>query len=310
MIKDIKEEGKVVLTCLIAKCDKGKTTKNMPYLSLVLEDSSGTLDAKFWNVTEQQISDYKAGMVVEARGDVIVYRNAFQFRVQSLTPLPEEDIATFVRQAPMTTAEMKEQIQTWIDQMKDEDLKTVVQAILSDKEKDFYSYPAATRNHHNFVGGLAYHSICMVRLALAIQQLYPWLDQDLLVAGVLMHDVGKTEELSSPVLPEYTPEGNLLGHISMMNTIIDRKAHELGLQDKECVLLLKHMVLSHHGKMEFGSPVLPMTAEAEVLATIDNLDARLYMIKDSLDNTVDGAFGPRNFALDNRMFYKRKKEDE
>jgi 3'-5' exoribonuclease len=125
-----------------------------------------------------------------------------------------------------------------------------------------------------------------------------------------MHDIGKIEELSSPVLPEYTAAGNLLGHISMMNTMIDRVAHELSVQDSESIMLLKHMVLSHHGKMEYGSPVLPMTPEAEVLATIDNLDARLFMMKDSLDQTLPGAFGPRVFALENRMIYKRKKEDK
>ena len=310
MIKDIQGEGKAVITALISKCDKGKTTKNMPYLSMVLEDSSGSIDAKFWNVTEQQLNEFKAGMIVEAKGDVIVYRNAYQFRVQSLEEKPDQDISEYVRHAPMSQQEMRNQINDWLEDMKDQDLVKVVKKILEENEKEFYTYPAATRNHHNFVGGLAYHSICMVRLALSIHLLYPWLDVDLLVAGVLMHDIGKIEELSSPVLPEYTAAGNLLGHISMMNTTIDRVAHELSVQDSESIMLLKHMVLSHHGKMEYGSPVLPMTPEAEVLATIDNLDARLFMMKDSLDQTLPGAFGPRVFALENRMIYKRKKEDK
>ncbi|MBP3853333.1 MAG: HD domain-containing protein [Erysipelotrichaceae bacterium] len=310
MIKDIKEAGKVTLQAVIAKCDKGKTTKNMPYLSLVLEDASGTIDAKYWNVTEQQINEFKAGMVVLVKGDVIVYRNAFQFRVQSIEPLPEEDASQYVRHAPMSQEQMKEQIETWIRDMKDPVLVQMIQTILKKNEHDFYTYPAATRNHHNFVGGLAYHSISMVRLACSIQALYPWLDKDLLIAGVLMHDIGKIEEYSSPVLPEYTPKGNLLGHISIMNTVIDRTAHELGLQEEESVLLLEHMVLSHHGKTEFGSPVVPMIPEAEVLSTIDNLDARLFMMKESLEKTMPGAFGPRVFALENRMIYKRKKEEE
>ena len=121
-----------------------------------------------------------------------------------------------------------------------------------------------------------------------------------------LYVVGKIEELSSAVLPEYTIEGNLLGHISIMSARVDRVAHQLNIQDKESVMLIKHMILSHHGKMEFGSPVLPMIPEAEVLSLVDNLDARIVMMKNSLDQTVPGEFGPRVFALENRMIYHRK----
>ena len=160
------------------------------------------------------------------------------------------------------------------------------------------------------MGGLAYHSISMARIALDICRQYTFLDKGLLIAGILMHDVGKIDELSGPVLPEYTNEGNLLGHISIMNNRLDRVAEKLGVNDKECVLLLKHMVLAHHGKMEFGSPVLPMIPEAEVLTLLDNLDARMYMMKQSLDTTQPGHFGPRVFALEGRMIYHRKGEAE
>lgn len=146
----------------------------------------------------------------------------------------------------------------------------------------------------------------MVELCLMIAKQYPWLDKDLLISGTLLHDIGKIEELSSAVLPEYTIEGNLLGHISIMSARVDRVAHQLNIQDKESVMLIKHMILSHHGKMEFGSPVLPMIPEAEVLSLVDNLDARIVMMKNSLDQTVPGEFGPRVFALENRMIYHRK----
>ena len=186
----------------------------------------------------------------------------------------------------------------------------MVEEVLEETKDLFYTYPAATRNHHNFVGGLAYHSISMARVGLDICRQYSFLDKGLLIAGILMHDVGKIDELSGPVLPEYTNEGNLLGHISIMNNRLDRVAEKLGVNDKECVLLLKHMILAHHGKMEFGSPVLPMIPEAEVLTLLDNLDARMYMMKQSLDTTQPGHFGPRVFALEGRMIYHRKGEDE
>lgn len=308
MINEIDKEGKIEIPCLITKCDKGKTTKGTPYLSLTLEDSSGVLDAKFWNLTDEQVDLYKVGMVVEASGDVIIHKNALQLRVRTLKELEDRDMTEFVRQAPMTKQEMKEEVESYLSTIQDESLYMVTKTILEEKDTEYYTYSAATKNHHNFVGGLAYHSLSMLKMALAICELYPWLDRDLIICGTLLHDVGKIEELSSPVLPEYTVVGNLIGHISIMGNYIDRVAHELNLEKEESVLLLKHMILSHHGKTEFGSPVLPMIPEAEVLTTIDNLDSRMFMMKQSIDATQPGEFGPRVFALENRMIYRRKEK--
>ncbi|MDM8292478.1 3'-5' exoribonuclease YhaM family protein [Faecalicoccus pleomorphus] len=309
MIKDIVKEGPITLECLIARCERGKTAKNTPYLSLALEDSSGTLDAKFWNLTEEMIAQYTTGMVVEAHGDILFHRNAKQLRVRKLIPLEGKNVNDYVQNAPMSKTEMEEEIMEVVLAMKNEMLQKIVLRILDQKQEEFYSYPAATKNHHNFVGGLAYHTLCMLHMAKHVVSEYTWLDADLLYAGVLLHDVGKTVELSQPVLPEYTMEGNLLGHISIMASYIDQKAREEGIQDEECVTLLKHMILSHHGKMEFGSPVLPMIPEAEVLNLLDNLDSRLYMMKQSLEQTKPGQFGPRVFALENRMIYRKKGEE-
>lgn len=309
MIKDIVKEGPITLECLIARCERGKTAKNTPYLSLALEDSSGTLDAKFWNLTEEMIAQYTTGMVVEAHGDILFHRNAIQLRVRKLIPLEGKNVNDYVQNAPMSKTEMEEEIMEVVLAMKNEMLQKVVLRILDQKQEEFYSYPAATKNHHNFVGGLAYHTLCMLHMAKHVVSEYTWLDADLLYAGVLLHDVGKTIELSQPVLPEYTMEGNLLGHISIMASSIDQIAREEGVQDEECVTLLKHMILSHHGKMEFGSPVLPMIPEAEVLNLLDNLDSRLYMMKQSLEQTKPGQFGPRVFALENRMIYRKKGEE-
>ena len=310
MIKDIHEEGKISLLCLITRCEKGKTQKDTPYLSLNLEDASGMLDAKYWNLTEEQVNKYKVGMVVEANGEIIVHRGAIQLKVRTLVPKPEEDMTKYIRQAPMTREQMESSISTLIKQMKEGPLKQVLTTILEEYKEEYYSYPAATKNHHAFPGGLAYHSLCMANMALYINDLYPWLDLDLLIAGTLLHDVGKIKELTQSLLPEYSVEGNLLGHISIMTCMIDEVANTLGLQEEEDILLLKHMILSHHGKMEYGSPVTPMIPEAEVLSILDNLDARLFMMKESIDATQPGQFGPRVFALENRMLYRRKKEQE
>lgn len=306
MIKDIQEEGKICIPCLITRCDKAKTVKGTPYLSLTLEDSSGVLDAKFWNLTEEQVDSYTVGMIVQATGDIIIHKNAIQLKVRTLKALEDEKITDYVRQAPMSVKDMKEEINSILNQVEDTDLQILTQTILENVGEDYYSYSAAKKNHHNYIGGLAYHSLSMMRLSLKICELYPYLDTDLLICACLLHDIGKIEEFSSPVLPEYTAKGNLIGHISIFSSYLDRISYELEIQDKESVLLLKHMILSHHGKMEFGSPVVPMIPEAEVLATVDNLDSRLFMMKQSIDVTKPGEFGPRLFALENRMVYHRK----
>ncbi len=309
MISELKE-GPVVIKGLITKSDAGKTNKNVPYLNIILEDASGTLDSKFWNLTEETVKLWKTGMVVEAKGDLILYRNVPQLRIRSLKELPEENVADYVRSAPRSRQEMEEEMDRIISDMKNPIIRDVTREVLELKRDDFFSYPAAVRNHHNFPGGLAYHTLCMADLAGEVARRYPFLDPDLLMAGVILHDLGKVTELSSPVLPEYTPAGNLIGHISIVNNLIDRVAVILETEESEEVMLLKHMVLSHHGKHEYGSPVLPMIPEAEVLNLIDNLDARMVMMHNALEDTTPGTFGPRIFALDNRMLYRRKGEDK
>lgn len=308
MIEDLKE-GKAELDALITKADIGRTAKNIPYLSLNLEDSSGILDAKFWNLTEEQAASFHPGDVVHVKGDLIYHRNAAQLRVRTMQILEDADMSDYVRQAPMHRKEMEQEIDALIATLKNPVIHSLVSALMEENREGFFTYPAAVRNHHSFVGGLAYHTLSMARLAEAILPVYPFLNRDLLVAGVILHDMGKIEEYTQPVLPEYSPAGNLIGHISIMSSQIDRMAYLMDLHESEEVMLLKHMVLSHHGKMEYGSPVLPMIPEAEILTLIDNIDARMVMMKSALDAILPGTFGPRIFALDNRMLYRRIFDD-
>lgn len=309
MIQDLQQEGKVTLPCLITKADTGRTAKNAPYISLILEDASGILDAKFWNVTEEETKRWKSGMVVEASGDLIRYRNAWQLRVRGLKQI-EGNPVDYVRNAPVPREQMKQEINALIADMTNPVIKDVVSELIGMVETDYYTYPAAVRNHHNFPGGLAWHSLSMARLAKSVLAQYDWLDYDLLIGGVLIHDVAKTIEYSTAILPEYTVQGNLIGHISMAGNLIDRVAVALDVEDTEEVMLLKHMVLSHHGQHEYGSPVLPMTAEAEVLTLLDNLDSRMFMIHEAIEEIAPGTFGPKHFALDGRMFYRKMWNDE
>ena len=153
------------------------------------------------------------------------------------------------------------------------------------------------------MSGLAYHVVSMLDLAKAIAMLYPSLNKDLLYAGVILHDLGKVMELSGPVSTVYTVEGNLLGHITIMITEIGKAADELDIKAEE-IMILQHLVLSHHGKAEWGSPKPPLVREAEVLHYIDNIDAKINMMDRALEKVNPGEFTERVFALDNRSFYK------
>ena len=170
------------------------------------------------------------------------------------------------------------------------------------------TYPAATRNHHEYASGLLYHTTSMLRVAEALSKIYS-VNTSFLYAGIIMHDIGKTLELSGPILPKYTMAGKLLGHISIINAEIAKVCEQLGVNGETSVLL-QHMILSHHGQYDFGSPVLPMTKEAELLHFIDNIDSRMNAIDKALAVIDEGEFTSRQFALEDRNFYKPLNRDD
>ena len=159
------------------------------------------------------------------------------------------------------------------------------------------------KNHHDFVSGLATHVLGMLHMADALCKQYILLNRDLLIAGVILHDIGKLIELSGAVVTDYTKEGKLLGHISIMQSKVEEKAKQLGYTGEE-VLLLRHMILAHHGQYAYGSPVLPMIPEAEMLYLLDNMDARMQSMEKALAPIEPGGFTPRIFAMENRFLYK------
>lgn len=306
-IKELYDGYKGELKAMIISVNRGVTAKGAPYLSFVFQDKSGSIDAKYWNVSEELLHRFEPGMLVVMSGDVLCHQKQLQFRVQQMKELDETaNVADYVKEGPVSQQELRENIQLYIDDITNTVMKQLVCGILQDHEKDFFEYPAATRNHHDFFSGLATHVLGMLQLAEQLCHLYPLLDKDLLYSGVILHDVGKTVELSGAIVSEYTTQGKLLGHISIMQAEVLAKAKELGVEDSEETMLLRHMILSHHGVYEYGSPVLPMVPEAEMLHMIDNIDARMNTLSKALEPVQDGGFTQRVFALENRSFYKSR----
>lgn len=296
----------VQLYLLVKSQTKGIASNGKAFLTLILQDKSGDIEAKFWDASSEDEQTYQPQTIVQVAGEIHEYRGRLQLKLKQIRPTNEQDgveVGDLLERAPLAVQEMQDIVTQYIFDMKNPSIQRITRHLVKKVEKDFFLYPAATKNHHEFVSGLAYHVVSMLQLAKSIADLYPSLDRDLLYAGVILHDLGKVQELSGPVATSYTVEGNLLGHINIMVEQISQAAIELSIDGEE-VMILKHLVLSHHGKAEWGSPKPPMVKEAEILHYIDNIDAKMNMLDRALERVKPGEFSERVFALDNRNFYK------
>lgn len=312
-IKDMKcGLDNVEFTAMISHVTVGKTNgaNKSNYLSIVFQDETGNIDAKLWNASDENIKCLTVGAVVRAKGDIIKYSDDRQMKIISIDNVSyqESQQVQFLAKAPIDPDQIMENIMEYVKRISNMKLYTITKHLIEQNFEKLKMYPAASRNHHEFVSGLAFHTLSMLRIADSLVVIYPQLNSDLIYAGILLHDLGKTVELSGPVVPSYTLEGKLLGHISISQAMIYDAAKELNIEGEE-IVLLQHMVLSHHGKNEYGSPVLPQIREAEIVYLIDNIDARMHMLDKALEQVEPGEYSKRVFALENRMIYKPKMYD-
>ena len=294
------------LFLLIKQSTKGITQQGSPFMTLILQDKSGDIEAKLWDTGEEQERMYAAATIVKVGGEIHEYRGKHQLRIKSIRPAKDEEgvtLSDLVPSAAKSKEVLFEELLQYFFEMKNPHIQRITRHLIKKHQTDILVYPAATRNHHDYVSGLLDHVVSMLKLGKALAELYPSLNKDLLYAGIILHDVGKVVELSGPIATQYTVEGNLLGHITIMVNEIAKAAEELGIEGEE-VTLLQHMVLSHHGKEEWGSPKRPMLKEAEILHYIDNIDAKMNMLDRAMSKTAPGEFTERIFPLDNRSFYK------
>lgn len=313
LISEFEENETILTPLMVFQTTKGIANNGSPYLSVLFQDKTGQIEAKVWDVKPEQAQMYQPGHIGWVKGEILKYRNSFQLKIQEFKPVDPskiKDMGRFIQTSEIALEELKSVVYEAIGQIEYLPLRILVDTMIRENEEKFFTYPAASKNHHDFMSGLATHVFGMLKLGNAICDIYPMLNRDLIIAGILMHDLGKTVELSGAILTEYTVEGRLLGHISIMQAMIAQQAIALGMEHDESVMLLRHMVLSHHGEYEYGSPVLPLIPEAEILTYIDNIDARINMMDKSLANVEPGSFAPRVFSLENRTFYKAKFDKE
>lgn len=307
-VKDFNEGERIECDLMISSLVKGTTNSGSPYLSLSIQDYTKAIDAKLWDVKPELAEQLEVGKVYKFNLEIIKYKNNLQAKVLRVLPISQEgiDMDEYVFRSPVSKDVLRQAIQEGINQIQNNSIARIVSSMLNYYANDVYEYPAASKIHHNFIGGLATHTSGMLKIGEALCSIYPIIDKDYLMAGIILHDLGKIEELTSSVVTEYSLPGKLLGHISIMDARLAQIGKELNLEDSEELLIIRHMILAHHGEYEFGSPVRPSTLEAEILTYIDNIDAKINIIDKALSEVKEGEFSQKQFAMDNRVFYKHK----
>ncbi|MCR8630690.1 3'-5' exoribonuclease YhaM family protein [Paenibacillus radicis (ex Xue et al. 2023)] len=303
--------GFYLLKELEVKQTNGTPAKD--YFDIVLCDSSGQISAKYWDVTTTDKETFFPMGLVKVQGIAHTYREKLQVKITKIRKANDDDgitLTDFIRSAPILPIDLVYTIKQVLEDITDLEIKKIVAYCVSKVEEKLMHYPAAKTHHHAYFAGLAYHMVRMLEIGDFICKQRPFLNADLLKAGIILHDIAKPEEMIAQmgIVSEYSVQGKLLGHIAMASSWITEAAIRCDIDlQSERVLALQHLVLSHHNLGEWGSPVQPQTAEAVALHHIDALDAKLQMVEDAIDVLPDTeSWTPLIRGLENKPVYRMK----
>ncbi|ATZ17112.1 3'-5' exoribonuclease [Williamsoniiplasma luminosum] len=323
-IKEITADNKNVnLIARIEKVNVLTGANGQNYMIVHLVDNTGRLEARKWIVTEADKTKIKPNNIIELiDATTSEFRGQLQAKINGYNILEQEDllklgidVKEFVIIAPIDIEKDFLDLMKILNSLENEVYKNITLALIKKYEHEFKTYPAAMNIHHNVESGLFWHSYTLVKNALAIKPFYTYanIDWELLIAGSILHDIGKIIELLDVNGSDYSLEGKLIGHISIGNAEIAQVAKDLNYLDLEnnltnkYVTLLQHMVLASHGKNEYGSPTEPVIIEAVILSTFDSLDARIYRINDEIGKVDLDSWTNRLPSEEGKMFLKHKK---
>ena len=302
-LAEIKRDDRFEGYLIVRSAEQRASANGKNYLDMTLADKTGSINAKMWDGTVQPPL---AGSIVKVRATGNEFNGRMQLRVEKIRAAESRDavdMSTLIPCAPRDPREMREEIIRAADHIADKDLRLITCELLDRAGDKLLTFPAAS--------GLLHHMTTMLRTANAIMSVYPQLNPSLLTAGVIVHDLAKIDEMDADTLglvSDYSVDGKLLGHI-VRGVVNIQLAAEKTKASPAKALLLQHMVLSHHGIPDYGSPIAPKFPEAEVLNTIDTLDARLFEMDEALSRAMPGGFSEKVWGLDNRQLY-RIPEDE
>jgi 3'-5' exoribonuclease len=253
------------------------------YLALSLSDKTGAMEGRMWDDIGSAVETCGAGCYVKVQGQIQKYQGKFQITLSKLRLAAEQEVeaADFVPTTRFDVGEMWAELRGYVDGFANAELKRLVFAFLDDERigAAYRAAPAAKMLHHAWIGGLLEHVLALVRVCRATAPFYPEVDADLLVTGAVLHDIGKVRELSWGTTFGYTLEGQMIGHISLAQGMLREKIGALPGFPEKLRVLVEHMILSHHGRYEFGSPKLPMTPEAVLLSALDDVEAKMQAMR-------------------------------
>lgn len=289
---------------LIGKVVAINTSDGMHNISIIDEDELS------YNLKASLDIDFLIGhvYVFEVKknyGERVSYQIEEFIKVDSLEMADADNILRkFFPYSNLSLEESKKIIYEYIEKINNEIIYNITKKLINENEKSFFVFPAASRMHHAYVGGLAYHAIGMLRLADSFISNYPFLNSDYLYAGIILHDIGKTVELTGVEATEYTVDGQLLGHLVIGALEINKCGCELGYYNTKELRALEHMLISHHGQPQFGAAKRPMTPEAVALWYIDTIDSKFRVLGEELEKTNNNSFTDTIGVLDKTKIFK------
>jgi 3'-5' exoribonuclease len=308
-VSDIRDRSQVDSQFLVKEKITAMAKNGKPYLTLKLMDKTGEVEGKVWDNVDELAAAFAKDDFIAVRSKATIYLGKMQLVIGDLRRIPDDEVvlADFLPESGRDVTEMAEELTALVATMHNAHLKRLLAAFFEDPEMIslYRCAPAAKGMHHVYLGGLLEHSLAVARLVDSIAPLYEGVDRDLLIAGALLHDVGKVREMTYSRSFDYTDEGKLLGHIMIGVEMVQEKVAAIEGFPRELAMLLKHMLLSHHGQYEFGSPKRPKTVEATILNYLDDLDSKINGIRSHIAREVDAnARWTSYHRLYDRYFYR------
>ncbi len=279
-IKDISENSKLEGLFLVKDKNNGVTRQGKPYIALNISDKTGTVKCRIWDNADALGRQFSSGDIVKIKAYSLNYRGALQLNISAIERITDNStsLQDFLPASPYSPDDTFRELMHYVQLIENPHLKMFIETLFSDPDtvKGFKAAPAAKSIHHDYLGGLLDHTFTVTRIAYDLSSYYPHVDRDILVTGAIIHDIGKIYELSYERSFEYSDAGRLIGHITLGVEIINQTIEKITGFPEDLALVIKHLMLSHHGQYDFGSPKRPKTLEAMLLSYIDDIDAKMY----------------------------------
>ncbi|WP_342269029.1 3'-5' exoribonuclease YhaM family protein [Spiroplasma endosymbiont of Aspidapion aeneum] len=323
-IKDINQDIKTVQ--ILVRCDKvlsNISNNGSSYMAIHLVDPTGRIEARLWNSSKSDEGAFIVDNLYLVEGNVVIYKNILQLKINNYKVVSNDELKNFgikeddfFHKANIDIEKEYKFIIDLVSKFKNKTYSIITLELLKNNENKYKTYPAAMTIHHNVIGGLLWHSVSLLKAAIALQPVYEYCDVDweLVYAGTILHDIGKVIEMNSKRATNYTLAGKLMGHISIGNALVEEMAKKfqfnLSSESYEDVIRLQHVILSSHGKYEFGSPVEPQLLEAIIVSSLDLLDSSINHIDSELKKIDIGNFTQRIIYQNNRMFFSHYKKNK